>query len=109
MSCARSLLLARADACAQNAQITGTLKDPSGGVLPGATVTARNRGNRLDAHRRQRSGGDVSAAGPASGPLHGDRRAAGLHAPRTRRTSSLVIDQTAVVDFTLKPATVAET
>ena len=30
-------------AFAQNAQITGTLKDQTGGVLPGATVTAKNQ------------------------------------------------------------------
>ena len=27
---------------AQNAQITGTVKDSSGGIIPGATITARN-------------------------------------------------------------------
>ena len=36
------VVMASGTACAQNAQITGTLKDSSGGVLPGATVTARN-------------------------------------------------------------------
>jgi len=29
-------------ASAQNAQITGSVKDSSGGVIPGATITARN-------------------------------------------------------------------
>ena len=29
-------------AFAQNAQITGIVKDSSGGIIPGATVTARN-------------------------------------------------------------------
>src|ERR1700736_1170456 len=28
---------------AQNAQITGTVKDSTGGVMPGATVTAKNQ------------------------------------------------------------------
>lgn len=31
-----------APALAQNAQITGTVRDSSGGIIPGATVTARN-------------------------------------------------------------------
>ena len=34
-------------AFAQNAQITGTLKDQSGGVLPGVSVTARNQDTGL--------------------------------------------------------------
>src|SRR5438132_1413644 len=41
LTLAFSIALARA-AFAQNAQITGIVKDQSGAVIPGATVTARN-------------------------------------------------------------------
>ena len=36
------LFLAADTALAQNAQVVGTIKDESGAVIPGATVTARN-------------------------------------------------------------------
>ena len=36
------LLVLAAPAYAQNAQIVGTVKDATGGVVPGATVTAKN-------------------------------------------------------------------
>src|SRR5438552_12476038 len=37
-----SVLFGAARADAQNAQITGTVKDASGGVIPGVTVSAQN-------------------------------------------------------------------
>ena len=42
-----ALVVGAGTALAQNAQITGTLKDQSGGVLPGVTVTAKNQASGL--------------------------------------------------------------
>ena len=41
------LLLGAVPSQAQNAQITGVVSDASGGVIPGATVTARNQDTGL--------------------------------------------------------------
>jgi hypothetical protein len=74
----------------------------------GATITAKNLDTGLcpqrvtDAERRVR----VPALPP--GTLLADRRDAGLHQGDASRTSSLIIDQDAVINFTLKPAHVAE-
>jgi hypothetical protein len=38
-------------AFAQNAQIAGVVRDSSGGVIPGVTVTARNADTGFDACR----------------------------------------------------------
>src|SRR4051812_12681492 len=42
-----ALIASAVPAFAQNAQISGVLKDQSGGVLPGVTVTAKNTATGL--------------------------------------------------------------
>src|SRR5262245_47097986 len=42
-----ALLVAASTASAQNAQVVGTVKDQSGGVMPGVTVTTRNTATGL--------------------------------------------------------------
>ena len=97
-----------ATAHAQNAQITGLLKDSSGGVLPGVTVTARNQETGLT--RTAVSGPDGEYRLPALPP--GTYTLSAELSGFTKEERSgivLVIDQTAQFDFLLKPAAIAET
>jgi len=93
---------------AQNAQITGVLKDQSGGVLPGVTLTARNAETGLT--RTALSGPDGEYRVPALPP--GTYTLSAELAGFTKEERSgivLIIDQTAQFDFLLKPAALAET
>lgn len=102
------LVLAGGTAFAQNAQITGTLKDESGGILPGATVTAKNQDTGLlrtaisDADGRYH----LPALPPGSYTITAEL--AGFSST-ARADFTLAIDQAAVVDFSLRPATITET
>ena len=64
------LLLVSSPVHAQNAQISGTLKDQTGGVLPGVTVTAKNiatgltRSDLTDGGRRAPSWSSTSPGSP---------------------------------------------
>ncbi|HVH56260.1 MAG TPA: TonB-dependent receptor [Vicinamibacterales bacterium] len=101
-------VLVSGTAYAQNAQISGTLKDQSGAVLPGVTVTAKNEATGLT--RTIVSGNDGQYRLPALPPgeysltaeLSGFSR-------ETRPQIVLVIDQNAIIDLTLKPAALTET
>lgn len=101
-----SLSLA-APAFAQNAQISGTLKDQSGGVMPGATITAKNLATGLartvvtDATGEYR----VPALPPGTYSLTAEMQ--GFTTER-RPEVILVIDQDAVINFTLKTAALSE-
>ena len=95
-------------AFAQNALITGTVKDTSGAVLPGVTVTAKNQDTGLTRGAVIEALGDYRLPALPPGTYSVTAELAGF----TRETRSdilLVIDQMAIVDFTLKPAGVAET
>ena len=94
------LLAAPAAAQKTTGDITGTVTDSTGGVLPGATVTRRVYGHQLHAHARSpmRQGG-FRLSGAADLRLPGHRRAPGLQdrqprsaagapTPSPRRTSS---------------------
>ncbi|PYR04229.1 MAG: hypothetical protein DMG00_24130, partial [Acidobacteria bacterium] len=102
------LLALAAPAYAQNAQIVGTVKDATGGVVPGATVTAKN--------------GDTGFARSAVTEANGEYRLPSLPPGRysvtteltgfsteTRPDIVLIIEQTAIINFTLKTAALAET
>ena len=103
----RTILFIAVPAFAQNAQISGTLKDQSGAILPGATITAKNLATGLartvvtDATGEYR----VPALPPGSYSLSAEMQ--GFTTER-RPEVILVIDQDAVINFMLKPAAVSE-
>ncbi|MBI3262577.1 MAG: TonB-dependent receptor, partial [Acidobacteria bacterium] len=101
------LALAATSAYAQNAQIIGSLKDQTGGVLPGATVTAKNQDNGLVRSAVADEGGSyrVQALPPGTYTVTAELQGFGTE---TRADLVLVIDQTATIHFMLKPATVSE-
>ena len=112
--CAVSLVMLRlgaARAFAQNAQITGTLKDQSGGVLPGATVTAHERGDRPDAHRHaSEATASIRAAGAAARHVYwSPRSSSGFSIESRPKASCWSSIRPRSINFTLKPAAVAET
>ena len=93
---------------AQSAQIVGTIKDSTGGVIPGATVTARNVNNGFTRSTVTEAAGDYRLQALPPGPYTVSAELSGFTA-ETRPDIVLVIDQTAILNFTLKPATVSET
>jgi hypothetical protein len=96
------------DVYAQNAQITGTLKDQSGGVLPGVTLSARNQETGLTRTGFTDGTGEyrLPALPPGSYTLTAELQGFNTE---TRRDLVLVIDQTAIINVTLSPAAIAET
>ena len=68
-------ILLAPSAFAQNAQITGSVKDSSGAIIPGATVTARNVDTGLTRAAVTDGSGRVPPAVAAAGPLFGRDRA----------------------------------
>ena len=101
-----AMLVMGGTAYAQNAQITGTLKDASGGVLPGATVTARNEETWLTRTAITEALGEyrVPALPPGRYTVSVDLQG---FTTENRQNLILVIDQTVVLDFVLKPASLA--
>jgi outer membrane receptor protein involved in Fe transport len=95
-------------AFAQNAQVTGTLVDQSGGVLPGVTVTARNQETGLVRTTISEGNGEYRLAALPPGTYTVTAELQGFNVA-TRTDLVLVIDQNAVVNFTLTPATLEET
>lgn len=93
---------------AQNAQITGTLKDDTGGVLPGVAVTARNQETGLVRSAVSEGAGTYRLQALPPGTYTIATELQGFTS-QERRNLVLVIDQTAVVDFQLKTATITET
>jgi hypothetical protein len=102
------LIIASGTAFAQNAQITGTLRDSSGGVLPGATVSARNEETGLTRTAVTEAAGEYRLPVLPPGRYTVTAELQGF-TTETRQNLTLIIDQTVAVDFTLKPATLAET
>ena len=103
-----ALTLGGGTAFAQNAQITGTLKDQTGGVLPGATVTAKNQETGLLRTAVTEANGGYHLPALPPGAYTVTAELAGFSSA-ARADFILVIDQAAVVDFSLKPATLTET
>ncbi len=95
-------------AYAQNAQIVGTIKDSSGGVLPGVTVTARNQERGLLRTDVTTATGDYRLPALPPGTYVVTADLAGF-SKETRPDVVLVIEQTATISFTLKPASISET
>ncbi len=92
---------------AQNAQITGTVKDSTGGVMPGATVTAKNQATGLARTEVTDAGGNYRLPSLPPGNYSVTIEIVNFGA-ETRPDIVLVIDQTAIMNFVLKPATLAE-
>ena len=99
---------AGAPAYAQNAQITGVLKDSSGAVLPGVTVTARNQETGLTRMALSGPAGDYRLPALPPGTYTLTAELSGF-STEERPDILLVIDQTAQLDLVLRPASVAET
>jgi outer membrane receptor protein involved in Fe transport len=102
-----TLLLAGSTAYAQNAQVSGVLKDQTGGVLPGVTITARNVETGLTRTAVTEATGEYRVPALPPGTYAVSAELAGF-AGETRPDIVLIIDQDAVINFTLKPAAVAE-
>ncbi|MFN8062457.1 MAG: TonB-dependent receptor [Vicinamibacterales bacterium] len=102
------LTVVSAPAWAQNAQLTGTLKDQTGGVLPGVTVAARNQETGLTRTAVTEGPGTYRLQALPPGTYTVTAELQGF-STEERKNVVLVIDQTAVIDFQLKPAAVSET
>ena len=94
-------------ALAQNAQITGTVKDSSGAIIPGATVTARNVDTGLTRVAVTDGGGEYRLPSLTPGRYSVASELSGF-STETRPDIVLIIDQTAILTFVLKPAAIAE-
>ena len=103
-----SLTLGAARAEAQNGQISGIIKDDSGGVIPGATVSAQNSETGLLRSARERFGRPVPDSALPPGRYSVKAELTGF-TTEMRSDVTLVIDQNAILNFGLKPAALAET
>jgi hypothetical protein len=101
------VLLSAGTVYAQNAQISGTLKDQSGGVLPGVTVTAKNDATGLMRSTATEADGTyrLAALPPGQYSLRAELSGFGVE---ERHEIVLIIDQNAIIDFVLKPAALNE-
>src|SRR6266481_2496500 len=95
-------------AYAQNAQITGTVKDQSGAIIPGATVTSRNVDTGLTRTGVSDGAGEYRLVSLPPGRYAVATELSGF-STETRPDITLIIDQTAIINFSLKPATLSET
>ena len=95
-------------AFAQNAQITGTVKDSSGGIIPGATITARNVDTGLTRVSVTDGAGEFRLPSLPPGRYAVSTELSGF-STETRPDITLIIDQTAIINFSLKPAALSET
>jgi hypothetical protein len=94
-------------ALAQNAQITGSVKDSSGAIIPGATVTARNVDTGLTRVAVTDGTGEYRLPSLTPGRYSVATELSGF-STETRPDIVLIIDQTAILTFVLKPAAIAE-
>jgi hypothetical protein len=102
-------LLGGADsALAQNAQVVGTIKDDSGAVIPGATVTARNVETGLVRSAVSETNGAYRVQALPPGTYTVVIELTGFQT-ETQERLVLAIDQSAVINVTLKPASISET
>jgi outer membrane receptor protein involved in Fe transport len=92
---------------AQNAQMTGTVVDASGGVVPGATVTAKNQETGFLRTGVTDAAGSYRLPALPPGRYMLTVELVGFNT-ETRPDIVLVIDQTANINFSLKPAAVQE-
>ncbi len=96
------------NAYAQNAQVVGVVKDQTAGVMPGTTVTAKNQATGLVRTEVSDASGNYRLVALPPGTYTITAEIQGFNT-ETRSNIVLSIDQTATLDFTLKPATMSET
>src|SRR5258707_6268128 len=94
-------------AFAQNAQITGSVKDSSGAIIPGATVTARNVDTGLTRVAVTDGSGEDPLPSLTPGRYSVATELSGF-STEARPDIILIIDQTGILAFVLKPAAIAE-
>ncbi|MEI6667532.1 MAG: carboxypeptidase regulatory-like domain-containing protein [Acidobacteriota bacterium] len=92
---------------AQNALVVGVAKDQSGGLVPGAVVTAKNKDTGLARTAVTDQAGKYRLSALPPGTYTVSMELQGFNT-ETRSDLVLVIDQTAPIDFILKPASIAE-
>jgi len=97
-----------APAFAQNAQIAGAVRDSSGAVIPGATITARNVETGFTRTAVTDGQGEYRLPSLPPGRYAVTTELSGF-SNETRPDITLIIDQTAIINFSLKPAAIAET
>src|SRR5437899_6846046 len=102
------LLAFAAPAYAQNAQIVGTVKDATGGVVPGATVTAKNADTGFTRSAVTEANGEYRLPSLPPGRYSVTTGLTGF-STEARPDILLIIEQTAIINFTLKTAALAET
>lgn len=102
------LLWGSSAAFAQNAQIIGSVKDQTGGVVPGATVTAKNDATGLTRSDVTNAQGDYRLVALPPGTYTVTTELQGFRT-ESRPNIVLVIDQTATINVTLSTATLSET
>ncbi len=95
-------------AFAQNAQIAGVVKDSSGAVIPGVTITARNVETGFTRVAITEASGEYHAPSLPPGRYSVTTELSGFSS-ESRPDIVLIIDQTATINFTLKPAALSET
>jgi hypothetical protein len=102
-------LLPSATASAQvdTGTILGTVKDQSGGVLPGATVTITHEGQALTLSTVTRQDGTYIFTPIRTGAYSLDVEFPGFK-KAVRRGVNVSVQQQAVVDFTLEPGVISE-
>src|SRR5689334_8152126 len=83
-------------AYAQNAQITGLVKDASGAIIPGATVTVRNVDTGFSRAAVTDAGGEYRVPSLPPGRYTMTTELSGF-TTETRPDITLVIDQTATI------------
>jgi carboxypeptidase family protein len=101
------LLCAPASAQVDTGTILGTVKDQSGGVLPGATVTITHEGQAFTLSAVTREDGSYVFTPIRTGTYAIDVEFQGFK-KGVRRGITVSIQQQAVVDFSLQPGGVAE-
>lgn len=88
--------------------ISGTVKDQSGAVVPGATVTVRNLSTNASRTTITEGDGRFTIPGLPSGPYELTAELAGF-SKYVRSPINLLLNQVAVVDPELRPAAAMET
>ncbi len=102
------LVLSAGYAQAQNAVVTGIIKDQSGAVMPGVTLEARNQETGLSRSVVSDESGHFRLPALPPGTYTVMAALAGFTKEEVKDVV-LVIDQTATLDFALKPAQLTET